>query len=157
MLLRVPLRTGLALTLLLAGGAEEAFGQAVGRGNASIQVSVGLTVPTQLNMRRANEAEVVAWHGDTLHITLGVEVAANQDWTLKLLTTEGLAAANARIMVQDFAGNWRPIGANAMPVTVVEDHGPCNFTPFVLQVRVVGVTARQALRTLTFDLAPHIR
>lgn len=152
-------RAACAAVLLLAGVTRPLGAQAAapGRGSAGVTVTVGFVVRSRLDLRRTIEAEVVEQRGDTVTLTLGVEVAANQAWTLSTLPGASNVAAAADLRVRDHDGLWRPLRPGAPPVVIVEDHGPCNHTPFTVDLRLVGVRNLPALRDLTFELAPSVR
>ena len=152
-------RRALLAALLLAAGAlpMEAQATSAGRGNAGVTVTVGFVVRSRLDLRRTVEAEVVEQRGDTVTLTLGVEVAANQAWTLAMISGAPNVAAAADLRVRDHDGVGRPLRPGAPPVVIVEDHGPCNYTPFTVDLRLVGVRNLPSLRDLTFELSPSVR
>lgn len=145
------------LLLVAAARPLESPAASAGRGTAGVTVTVGFIVRSRLDLRRTVEAEVVEQRGDTVTLTLGVEVAANQAWTLSMISGAPDLAAASDLRVRDHDGNWRPLRPGAAPVVIVEDHGPCNYTPFTVDLRLVGVRNLASLRDLTFELAPSIR
>jgi hypothetical protein len=116
--------THLCTAALVAGVASPAEAQRAGVGRVSQPITVGLTMPDRLRIGPDIEQRVVEERGDTLTVRVSLAVAANRNWTLRAITDAGA------------------------PVVIVADHGPCAYTRFEFDVRLIGV----ARRALTLEL-----
>lgn len=129
-----------------------------GSGSVSTTVTVGLVIPAAIKVRRYYEAQVIAVRGDTTFVFLPVEVAANQEWSLRMQPHDGQwHDVLGQIRVRNYLGDWQPINQSMTGITVVEDHGACNYTPFSIEFALIGTRAVNALGELVLELAPARR
>lgn len=146
--------------LLLGIPGESARAQAVraGAGSVSTTVTVGLVMPAALKVRRNYEAQVTSVRGDTTFVLLPVEVAANQEWSLRMQPHDNQwHDVLGQIRVRNNLGTWQPINQSMTGITVVEDHGACNYTPFSIEFALIGSRALSALSELVLELSPSRR
>lgn len=156
---RSPLPLLLGLTLLgTPGSLVEAQAVRAGAGSVSTTVTVGLVIPSALKVRRNYEAQVVAVRSDTTFLFMPVEVAANQEWSLRMQPHDDeWHDVLGQIRVRNYLGAWQPINQSMTGITVVEDHGACNYTPFSIEFAIIGTRAVSALSELVLELAPARR
>ena len=156
---RATTATLLTLALLTVPGTlAEAQAVRAGAGSVSATVTVGLVIPSALKVRQNYDAQIVAVRGDTTFLFMTVEVAANQEWSLRMQPHDNeWHDVLGQIRVRNNLGAWQPLNQSMTGITVVEDHGACNYTPFSIEFALIGSRAVSALRELVLELSPARR
>jgi hypothetical protein len=129
-----------ALGLLILGAVllfpTESSSQAVarfGRGAASLEIPVQLTIPVQLKASATAGERVVEQTPTYTEVELPVTVAANVGWVLNVAI--GSASDLGPVLVRSADGEWLELGASS-PRAAFSSHEPANAFGVRLRLRL---------------------